>query len=111
MRSERPNQNASGSINLSPAVLLFAGAAIAGACMLGGCKSDKDYYSYNSIKGNLTPELQGLTERQVDIDRNIAVNQNADIRLMWMDLGRVWFTDNPSTLSPYWTISTSGQPY
>ena len=83
----------------------------AGLMMTGGCKSSKDYYSYNSIKGNLTPELQGLTERQVDIDRNIAVNQNVDLRLFWGDLGRVWMTDNPSTLSPYWTMSTSGQPY
>ena len=96
---------------LHRATLLGVTAGIAGVMVLGGCKSSKDYYSYNSIKGNLTPELQGLTERQVDIDRNIAVSENVEWRLFWGDLGRVWMLDNPSTLSPYRTISTSGQPY
>ena len=93
------------------AALLGIAMSAAGVMMLGGCKSSKDYYSYNTIKGNLTPELQGLTERPVDIERNVAVSENVDMRLFWGDLGRVWMTDNPSILSPYWTISTSGQPY
>ena len=110
MCRNKSNRSTSSS-TLRRAAFLGMTVGTAGVLMLGGCKSSKDHYSYNSIKGNLTPELQGLTERQVDIDRNIAVNQNVDLRLMWGDLGRVWLTDNPSILSPYWTISTSGQPY
>ena len=110
MCSNRATQSTNSS-TLHRAALLGLAVGAAGVMTLGGCKSAKDHYSYNAIKGNLTPELQGLTERQVDIDRNIAVNQNVDLRLMWGDLGRVWLTDNPSILSPYWTISTSGQPY
>ena len=110
MCRNKSNRSTSSS-TLRRAAFLGMAVGTVGVLMLGGCKSSKDYYSYNSIKGNLTPELQGLTERQVDIDRNIAVNQNVDLRLFWGDLGRVWLTDNPSILSPYWTISTSGQPY
>lgn len=111
MPDKRTNQAMNEPVNTMRAALLCAGIGVVCGGMLGGCRSDKDYYSYKAISGNLTPELQGISERQVDVDRNLAVNQNADIRLMWSDLGRVWFTDNPSTLSPLWTVSTSGQPY
>lgn len=110
MCSNRASRSRSSRI-LRRATLLGIAAGAGGMMVLGGCKSAKDHYSYNSISSNLTPELQGLTERQIDIDRNVAVNQNVDLRLFWGDLGRVWLTDNPSILSPYWTISTSGQPY
>jgi hypothetical protein len=46
----------------------------------------------------------------VDIDRSMAVVGNQNLRLMWSDLGRVWLFDAPSTLSPWNTVSTSGQP-
>ena len=51
-------------------------AATSGLLLVGGCKSNKDHYSYHAITSDLTPELQGLTERQIDIDTNIAVNEN-----------------------------------
>ena len=66
--------------------------------------------SYQSIKSNLTPELQGLSERSIDIDRNMAVTGNQNLRLMWGELGRAFLFDKPSKLSPYDVISTSGQP-
>ena len=79
--------------------------------LIGGCKSSKDHYSYHAITNNLTPELQGLSERPVDIDRNVAVVENVNLRLFWGDLGRVWYMDRPSILSPFPTVSTSGQPH
>jgi hypothetical protein len=85
-------------------------AATSGLLLVGGCKSNKDHYSYHAITSDLTPELQGLTERQIDIDTNIAVNENMNWRMLWGDLGRVFFTDQPSILSPYYTVSPSGQP-
>ena len=89
-------------------------AALLGATTvlaLGGCKSSTDHYSYKAITSDLTPELQGLAERPVDIDTNVAVVENTNWRLMWGDLGRVWFLDRPSILSPFPTVSTSGQPH
>lgn len=85
---------------------LLLAAASAG---LGGCASSDDV-SFNAIKGDLTPHIVGLTERDVDIERNMAVVGNQNLRMFWGDLGRMWLFDRPSRLSPYDIISTSGQP-
>jgi predicted small lipoprotein YifL len=66
--------------------------------------------SFEAIKNNPTPELSGMNERDVDVQRNLAVNENQTTRMFWSDLGRVWYTDQPSPLSPYPTISTTGNP-
>ena len=94
-------------------------ARVATAALLGtatllaasGCKSSVDHYDYDSIAANLTPELQGIAERPVDVYTNVAVVENVNWRLMWGDLGRVWYLDRPSILSPFPTVSTSGQPH
>ena len=85
---------------------LLCGAVVG----LTGCMTDPENVSYYSIRTDLTPELQGITERGVDIDRNMAVTNNQNLRMMWGDLGRMWLFDKPSRLSPYDIISTSGQP-
>ena len=66
--------------------------------------------SFNAIKNNPTPELSGMNERDVDMQRNLAVNANQTTRMFWSDLGRVWLADQPSQLSPYPTINTTGNP-
>ena len=77
---------------------------------LAGCSSDPTDVSFDAITSDLTPHLLGLTERDVDADRNIAVISNQNYRMMWSDLGRAFLWDRPSRLSPYDIISTSGQP-
>ena len=62
------------------------------------------------VMRNPTPELMGMSERSIDVDRNMAVVGNQNLRLMWGDLGRVFLFDQPSQLSPWNTVSTSGQP-
>ena len=66
--------------------------------------------AFESIKSNPSPELMGIAERPVDVERNMAVVGDQNLRLFWSDLGRVWLFDQPSNLSPWNTISTSGQP-
>ncbi len=88
------------------AALLLAGTGFAA---LVGCNNPKDV-SFNSIKSNPTPELMGMSEREIDVERNMAVVGNQNLRMMWSDLGRVWLFDQPSNLSPWNTVSTSGQP-
>jgi type IV pilus biogenesis protein CpaD/CtpE len=85
--------------------LLLAVASVG----LGGCTSPDDV-SFNAIKGDLTPHIVGLTERDVDIELNMAVVGNQNLRMFWGDLGRIWLFDRPSRLSPYDIIATSGQP-
>lgn len=62
------------------------------------------------VMRNPTPELMGMSERPIDVERNMAVVGNQNLRMMWGDLGRVWLFDQPSQLSPWNTVSTSGQP-
>ena len=66
--------------------------------------------SFDAIKGNPTPNLSGMNERDVDMQRNLSVNANQTTRMFWSDLGRVWLADEPSPLSPYPTINTTGNP-
>ncbi|MFB0987277.1 MAG: hypothetical protein QMB94_13340 [Phycisphaerales bacterium] len=86
--------------------LIVAIGAIAG---MNGCTNPNDV-SFNAIKSDLTPHIMGLSERDVDIQLNMAVVGNQNLRMFWGDLGRMWLFDRPSRLSPYDIISTSGQP-
>ncbi len=88
----------------------FAAGAFAAASLFGGCAYDPENVSFDYIKGHVSPELDGLTERPVDIQRNLAVNEDQTLRMFWADLGRTWLMDQPSMLSPYYIISTNGQP-
>jgi hypothetical protein len=83
--------------------------AIGATAGMNGCSNPNDV-SFNAIKGDLTPHIMGLSERDVDIELNMAVIGNQNLRMFWGDLGRVWFFDRPSRLSPYDIISTGGQP-
>ncbi|MFO0829316.1 MAG: hypothetical protein U0572_14355 [Phycisphaerales bacterium] len=78
--------------------------------VLAGCQSNPEATDFNSIKSNLTPELQTLTQRPVDVDRAVAVTANEDFRMMWMDLGRQFYLDRPSSLAPYYIVPTGGTP-
>jgi hypothetical protein len=62
------------------------------------------------INRDLTPELIGVAERPSDVERNMAVVGNQNLRMFWGDLGRLFLFDQPSYLSPYNITSTSGQP-
>ncbi len=84
--------------------------ALVAVIFAGGCQSDPNDVSFDAIKRDLTPEMMTLTERPIDVERNMAVTGNQNLRSFWNDLGRMWMTDHPSTLSPYNVYSTSGQP-
>ena len=80
------------------------------AIALTGCASDPNDVSFDALTNDLTPHILGLTERDVDVQRNMAVIENQNMRMVWGDLGRFFLFDRPSRLSPYDIISTSGQP-
>ncbi len=82
--------------------------AAVGLVLLAGCKSDP--YSFDSIKHDLTPELVATTETSDDMSRNVAVVWNQNLRGAWNDLGRTFYWDQPSSLSPFPIVQTSGQP-
>jgi len=79
----------------------LAGLALA-AVALTGCRSDDPYnVSYSAISGNLTPELSTMAQRPVDVDADLALINNFNLRMLGEDLGRVFMTNGPSRLSPY----------
>lgn len=82
---------------------------LAGTLALTACASKNDV-SYGAISRNLTPELQGLQERPIDVSRNMRVAQNQNWRMFSDDLGRFFYTDHPSRLSPFPVVDTSGNP-
>lgn len=90
----------------SAGLLLLAGLV----CTLGACQSDPNDVSFDGIRKNLTPELQSQAERPSDIDRNLAVTFDTNGRMIWNDLGRAFYTDRPSMLSPFPFAPTGGQP-
>ncbi|MBX3355283.1 MAG: hypothetical protein KF724_06260 [Phycisphaeraceae bacterium] len=92
----------------SSSCLAALSLALLGAS-LAGCY-DPNNVSFDYIKGNLSPEMDGLSETSYDIQRSLAVNQDQTLRMFWRDLGVIWLMDQPSMLSPYYVISTNGQP-
>lgn len=93
----------------SPVRTLCTAVALAGFAALVGCRNQSDV-SYNSITSNLTPELQGLHERPIDVSRNMRIANNQNWRMLSDDLGRTFYTNHPSHLSPFPIVDTSGNP-
>lgn len=93
---------------------LLLGTALAGCATNpnSNVNNSEDWQNvnYHAIKSNLTPEMMGISEREIDINRNMAVVGNQNLRMIWSDLGRAWFFEKPSKLSPYDIINTTGQP-
>jgi len=86
---------------------LLTSAAILLVASLSGCGGD----NRSILWTNLTPELQGLHERPEDVTRNLAVVNNANMRMLSDDLGRTFYTHAPSRLNPFPSIGLSGNPY
>jgi len=93
-----------------PVRTICTAAVLAGFVALSGCSRDHTDVSYRGITNNLTPELRGLHERPVDVSRNMRVAKNQNWRMFSDDLGRVFYTDHPSRLTPMPMVDTSGNP-
>ncbi len=80
--------------------------------MLTGCESSTPKSGgLGAILADLTPELQGYQERPIDVKRNLAIVNNANLRGLSDDLGRTFYTNHPSRLTPYPVMSLSGNPW
>ncbi len=77
------------------------------ALTLAGCSSHSTKYS--AVSHDLTPELQGTSERSIDVHRHYAVMKNNNLRMLSDDVIRMWYLDHPSRLSPLPITYTSGQ--
>lgn len=74
-------------------------ATIAAATALGGCIHG-DTAQARRIRRNPTPELETLHQREVDVANRLALTFNENHRMLKQDLGRAFYTDRPSRLTP-----------
>jgi hypothetical protein len=81
-----------------PTVMLAA--AVIAVALLGGCAAKTQKDRYKEMLANVTPELNTLYERQVDMDNHWAIMMDENGRMFVEDLGRAFYTDRPSYLTP-----------
>jgi hypothetical protein len=101
MKPTNSAKTAPSLIALGVATLLVGG--------LAGCTSEEDV-SFNAISGNLTPNMQTSSQRSIDVDRSLATYKDQSWRMFWDDLGRTFYTDQPSRLTAYPGANPSGVP-
>lgn len=78
---------------------LFLASLIAVGVAASGCGSSKDK-RVGAIRSDLTPEMKTLHNRPDDVRNSLAIYYNEMERMMWQDLGRAFYTDRPSRLTP-----------
>ena len=71
---------------------------LAGGVALTGCSSTSADAS--SVRLEPSPELSTLYERPSDVYNNIAIMFDENDRMFWEDLGRAFYWDRPSRLTP-----------
>lgn len=81
---------------------LLASAAVTALVGLSGCVTNySEHPGHAEVRGQVTPELITLDEREIDSDNRIGITNNANLRMLWMDLRRAMLLDRPSRLTPY----------
>ena len=76
--------------------------------LLAGCGT-MNYAEYEDVH-NLTPELESLAKSDVGNDVTIGTTMNQNRRMLFDDLMRAFYTDQPTALTPYPIVKTSGTP-
>ncbi len=79
--------------------LFLATALIVGAAIATGCSSSKDK-RVGGLRNNLTPGMSTLYQRHDDVDNSLALYFNEMDRMFWEDMGRAFYTDRPSRMTP-----------
>lgn len=82
-------------------IVVGAGLVSALALMaLGGCAGKNSESKAEELRGNLTPELDTLSQRQTDMDNETALTFDENGRMLNEDWRRFWLLDRPSRLTP-----------
>jgi hypothetical protein len=73
-----------------------------GLLSLGACASSgrDDRGRHSAIQGDISPELDTLTQRPIDFDNNMYYSWDTNGRMFWGDVQRALLIDRPSRLAP-----------
>ncbi|MGP1346288.1 MAG: hypothetical protein ACTS3F_06435 [Phycisphaerales bacterium] len=75
------------------AVVSLAGLSLVG-CSSGNQSRKREFRS------NPTPGLVTLSQSHDDVDNQLTVTNNTNVRMISEDFGRAWFMNRPSRLTP-----------
>jgi ABC-type uncharacterized transport system auxiliary subunit len=86
-------------LTLASTPLLKAGLLLAalGVVVLGGCDSSGG--RKHAYRLNPTPELDTQAQRRDDIDNQLTLTNDTNLRILNEDVGRFWLLDRPSRMS------------
>ncbi|MDP7009492.1 MAG: hypothetical protein QGI78_07980 [Phycisphaerales bacterium] len=76
--------------------------AIATLVLLAGCTGNRV-----GLK-NVAPTMDTLSQTHTDVNVDLVMVDNQNERMYQEDLGRVWYTNRPSRLSPLPVVNTTG---
>ncbi|MCA3003821.1 MAG: hypothetical protein LW650_11435 [Planctomycetaceae bacterium] len=82
------------------AVVVSMGLVASATLFAGGCETSAQRAQLNEVRGNPTPELVTLHQRQDDVDNALTTTFDTNLRALPQDLGRMWLLDRPSRLTP-----------
>ena len=85
-------------------------SALVLTAILAGCSNEDKSTSFKSISNDLSPDRGGLSQRKIDVNKDLAVVNDSNFRAMSDDFGRTLYTDHPSRLSPFPIVSLNGLP-
>ena len=80
--------------------VLVSGALIAAALTVGCTTGNSSYDKAREYQENPSPELDTLHERRIDMDNQISVTNDENLRMLNEDLGRFFLLDRQSRLTP-----------
>ena len=88
---------------MSNSPIPFRGLFIAASCFavagLVGCASGPAAKRDAEVRGNVTPELETLSQRPIDVSNTQVVVWDENLRMANEDWNSLWLLDRPSRLS------------
>jgi len=79
--------------------VLCSFAALSVMALLGGCYSDDAAGRDAKVRANLTPELETLSMRPIEVDNRETLTIDENLRMANEDWNRMWLMDRPSRLA------------
>jgi hypothetical protein len=87
----------------TPSRGVFVAVAFVAVAGLVGCSSSPAAKRDAEVRGNVTPELETLSQRPIDVSNTQTVVWDENLRMANEDWDRLWLLDRPSRLS-HWRM-------